>query len=187
MSKDLGISSRQYSIVLTIFYVPYILAEYPAALLMKRLGPHIMLPALTLSFGLVTALQGLVTSYGGLIACRIVLALTEGKPKFSEAEVAFSLMSILLFRWYHSFTMLVFVQLLRYARISTPVGCPRNSFAICPALTSNVQMHNSLLRHYFGRCIRWSLRCSTSQSRRCLGPSWLGYVLGHSTHTNQHH
>lgn len=81
LSKDLGISSRQYSIVLTIFYVPYILAEYPAALLMKRLGPHIMLPALTLSFGLVTALQGLVTSYGGLIACRIVLAITEGKPK----------------------------------------------------------------------------------------------------------
>ncbi|KAK9894476.1 MFS general substrate transporter [Cystobasidium minutum MCA 4210] len=78
LSKELGISSRQYSIVLTIFYIPYILAEYPAALLMKKLGPHIMLPALTLSFGLVTALQGLVTSYGGLIACRLVLAVTEG-------------------------------------------------------------------------------------------------------------
>lgn len=80
LSKDLGISSKQYSIVLTIFYVPYILAEYPAALLMKKLGPHIMLPALTLSFGLVTALQGLVTSYAGLIVCRLVLAVTEGKP-----------------------------------------------------------------------------------------------------------
>ena len=84
LSKDLGISSKQYSIVLTIFYIPYILAEYPAALLMKKLGPHIMLPALTLSFGLVTALQGLVTSYGGLIACRLVLAVTEGELVTSQ-------------------------------------------------------------------------------------------------------
>lgn len=72
-------SGRQYSIILTVFYVPYILAEYPAALLLKKLGPHRMLPALTIAFGLTTALQGLVTSYGGLFACRIVLALTEGR------------------------------------------------------------------------------------------------------------
>lgn len=49
---------------------------------MKKLGPHLMLPALTICFGLTTALQGLVTSYGGLIACRIVLALTEGEMAF---------------------------------------------------------------------------------------------------------
>lgn len=97
LSKELGISSRQYSIVLTIFYIPYILAEYPAALLMKKLGPHIMLPALTLSFGLVTALQGLVTSYGGLIACRLVLAVTEGTPISTSCYITSRANSLLLF------------------------------------------------------------------------------------------
>ena len=41
-------------------------------------GPHIMLPTLVVSWGLVTTFQGFVHNYSGLIAARFFLGLTEG-------------------------------------------------------------------------------------------------------------
>ncbi|WRT63133.1 uncharacterized protein IL334_000036 [Kwoniella shivajii] len=41
-------------------------------------GPHLLLPTLVMSWGLVTLFQGFVNSYGGLIAARFFLGLTEG-------------------------------------------------------------------------------------------------------------
>ena len=37
LQKDLGLTNRQYSIALTVTYVPYIAAELPLTLLMKRM------------------------------------------------------------------------------------------------------------------------------------------------------
>jgi hypothetical protein len=34
--KDLGLSNRQYSIALTVTYIPYIVAELPLTLAMKK-------------------------------------------------------------------------------------------------------------------------------------------------------
>ena len=78
LQTDLGLTNRQYSIVLTVTYVPYIVAELPLTLAMRAVGPHRLLPALVCSWGLVTTLQGLVTSYGGLLAARFFLGLCEG-------------------------------------------------------------------------------------------------------------
>lgn len=41
-------------------------------------GPHILLPTLVISWGLVTTFQGFVHNYAGLIAARFFLGLTEG-------------------------------------------------------------------------------------------------------------
>jgi hypothetical protein len=41
-------------------------------------GPNIMIPALVVSWGLVTTFQGFINSYGGLLAARFFLGLTEG-------------------------------------------------------------------------------------------------------------
>jgi hypothetical protein len=35
LQKDLGISNHQYSVALTVTYVPYILAELPSNLVLK--------------------------------------------------------------------------------------------------------------------------------------------------------
>lgn len=58
--------------------VPYIAAEYPLTLTIKKFGPNRVLPLLVASWGLVCCLQGLVTSYSGLLAARFFLGLTEG-------------------------------------------------------------------------------------------------------------
>ena len=47
-------------------------------LLMKKLGPRVTLPAMVTLWGMVTACQGAVKSYGGLLACRFFLGALEG-------------------------------------------------------------------------------------------------------------
>jgi MFS family permease len=41
-------------------------------------GPNILIPALVVSWGIVTTFQGFVSSYEGLLATRFFLGLTEG-------------------------------------------------------------------------------------------------------------
>ncbi|KAF8604714.1 MFS general substrate transporter [Ceratobasidium sp. AG-I] len=78
LQKDLKMSNHQYSIVLTVTYVPYIACELPSNLLIKKVGPHRLLPGIVFAWGIVTALQGLVHNYSGLIATRFFLGLCEG-------------------------------------------------------------------------------------------------------------
>ncbi len=42
------------------------------------IGPNYLLPTILISWGVVTTLQGVVTSYGGLLACRFFLGVFEG-------------------------------------------------------------------------------------------------------------
>jgi MFS family permease len=81
LQKDLHLTDRQYQICVTVLYVPYIVAELPANLLLRRIGPRIMMPTLLTLWGIVVTLQGLVTSYAGLATVRAFLGLVEG-PMF---------------------------------------------------------------------------------------------------------
>ncbi|KAG0143246.1 hypothetical protein CROQUDRAFT_66388 [Cronartium quercuum f. sp. fusiforme G11] len=78
LQKGLGLSEFQYSMALTTTYIPYIAAEIPANLFLKKIGPHIILPTIVAIWGIITACQGLVTSYAGLVAARFFLGLVEG-------------------------------------------------------------------------------------------------------------
>ncbi|KAG8703948.1 hypothetical protein FRC08_002539 [Ceratobasidium sp. 394] len=78
LQTDLKMTNKQYSTVLTITYVPYIACELPSNLVLKKIGPHRLLPGIVFLWGLVTALQGLVHNYSGLIATRFFLGLCEG-------------------------------------------------------------------------------------------------------------
>ena len=78
LQTDLKMSDFQYSLALTITYIPYIAVEIPAGLILKRVGANILLPTMVTLWGLITTLQGLVTSYHGLLAARFFLGLVEG-------------------------------------------------------------------------------------------------------------
>ncbi|OBT54896.1 hypothetical protein VE04_04891 [Pseudogymnoascus sp. 24MN13] len=78
LQKDLGISDTQYQIAITVTYVPYIAAELPSNLILKKIGPRIMLPGMVLAWGIVTTLQSQIKTYSGLLACRFFLGLCEG-------------------------------------------------------------------------------------------------------------
>lgn len=67
-----------FSMALTVTFIPYILVELPSNLLLHRIGAGIQIPFLVSVWGLITCLQGLVTSYSGLLAARFCLGLIEG-------------------------------------------------------------------------------------------------------------
>ncbi|KAJ7649725.1 major facilitator superfamily domain-containing protein [Roridomyces roridus] len=78
LQTDLKMSNKQYTIALTVTYVTYVASELPSNLVLKRIGPNILLPSVMILWGLVATLQGIVTSYHGLLVCRFFIGLFEG-------------------------------------------------------------------------------------------------------------
>ncbi|EAW08972.1 putative MFS transporter [Aspergillus clavatus NRRL 1] len=78
LEKDLKLTDLQYKTAITVTYVPYVLSELPSNLLLKIIGPRILLPTLCALWGLVTTLQSQVHNYPGFLACRFFLGLLEG-------------------------------------------------------------------------------------------------------------
>ncbi|KAK0221330.1 major facilitator superfamily domain-containing protein [Armillaria fumosa] len=78
LQRDLQMTNNQYSIALTVTYVMNLAAELPSNLLLRVIGPNYLLPTIMTSLGVITTLQGVVTSYGGLLACRFFLGVFEG-------------------------------------------------------------------------------------------------------------
>ncbi|WAQ87751.1 hypothetical protein PtA15_8A657 [Puccinia triticina] len=61
LQKDLRMTDHDFSMALTITFIPYILIELPSNLLVKRIGAGIQIPLIVTIWGLITCLQGLVT------------------------------------------------------------------------------------------------------------------------------
>ncbi|KAJ3503782.1 hypothetical protein NLJ89_g8279 [Agrocybe chaxingu] len=84
LQRDLRLTDREYQICVTVLYVPYICAELPSNLVLRRIGPQRLMPTLLTAWGVVVTLQGtsgLVSSFAGLVVVRAVLGLIEG-PMF---------------------------------------------------------------------------------------------------------
>ncbi|KAL4883208.1 major facilitator superfamily domain-containing protein [Aspergillus karnatakaensis] len=78
LDTDLNLSDYQYKVAITVTYVPYIAAELPSNLILKKIGPRVLLPTLCTSWGLVTVLQCKAHNFAGFVACRFFLGLCEG-------------------------------------------------------------------------------------------------------------
>ncbi|CBF81477.1 allantoate permease family MFS transporter [Aspergillus nidulans FGSC A4] len=78
LEEDLGLEGDQYQIAVSILFVTYILSELPSNLVIKKFTPSRWLSFITTAWGIVATLTGMVQSYGGLIACRIILGALEG-------------------------------------------------------------------------------------------------------------
>ncbi|KAF8343835.1 MFS general substrate transporter [Cantharellus anzutake] len=76
--EDLHMSSYRFSVVLSLFFIPFLLIELISNFFFKRIGAQIFIPGLVIAWGIVETFQGFVTSYHGLIICRLFLGLTEG-------------------------------------------------------------------------------------------------------------
>jgi MFS family permease len=78
LEKDLGLNASQWQVAVSILFVTYILSELPSNLVLKKLRPSRWIAFITTAWGIIATLTGIVQSYGGLIACRLLLGAVEG-------------------------------------------------------------------------------------------------------------
>lgn len=77
MDTDLHFKPGQYNLLLSIFFVPYVLFAPPVAMLGKRFGPSRVLPIMMCCFGSCTLLAASTTNFGGIFALRWFLGMAE--------------------------------------------------------------------------------------------------------------
>ncbi|OAQ60084.1 retrograde regulation protein 2 [Purpureocillium lilacinum] len=73
MSVDLEMIGNRYSLVVLLFFVPYVLFQPPVTVLLRKIGPKPFLAATTLVWGLATIASGFVKSWSDLIPLRLIL------------------------------------------------------------------------------------------------------------------
>ncbi|ETN41099.1 uncharacterized protein HMPREF1541_03034 [Cyphellophora europaea CBS 101466] len=78
LEDDLGLTGDQFQVSVSILFVTYVLSELPSNLVIKKLRPSRWIAFITTGWGIVATLTGVVQSYGGLIACRLILGALEG-------------------------------------------------------------------------------------------------------------
>ena len=74
---QLNLTGQRYNVAVALFFVPYVLMEFPSNILLKYFSPSRWISRIMVSWGIVTICTAAVTTYGGLLAARIILGLCE--------------------------------------------------------------------------------------------------------------
>ncbi|KZL71743.1 major facilitator superfamily transporter [Colletotrichum incanum] len=77
LERDLNLEGNQFQVAVSILFVTYIIFEVPSNLVLKLFTPRRWIAFITVSWGIIATLTGLVNSYGALIACRLLLGAVE--------------------------------------------------------------------------------------------------------------
>ncbi|KAH7325632.1 major facilitator superfamily transporter [Stachybotrys elegans] len=75
--QQLSLTGQRYNVAVALFFVPYVLMEFPSNILLKYFSPSKWISRIMVSWGIVTVCTAAVTTYGGLLAVRILLGLAE--------------------------------------------------------------------------------------------------------------
>lgn len=78
LTKSLHMTGNEYLTGLTIFFIGYISLEVVWNIILKRVGPKLWLPTITVIWGIIATLQGIVVNKAGFFVVRAFLGLAEG-------------------------------------------------------------------------------------------------------------
>ncbi|KAF1961134.1 MFS general substrate transporter [Byssothecium circinans] len=78
LAEDLNLSDVQWNVVLSVFFVPYVLLEVPSNMLLKKFKrPSVYLGILVTIWGIIMTMMGVVKNFAGLLVTRILLGTFE--------------------------------------------------------------------------------------------------------------
>ncbi|KAJ5151705.1 hypothetical protein N7492_010000 [Penicillium capsulatum] len=73
---ELGVGNR-YSIVVLMFFVPYIIFQPPMTILIRKIGPTLFLGTIVMSWAVIMIGTGFVKNWGQLVGLRVLLGVLE--------------------------------------------------------------------------------------------------------------
>lgn len=77
IEDDLNMHAEQWNIMLSIFYIPFVLCAFPITFIIKRFNAATVIPILMFGFGSLTLCCAAVTNFGGLMTVRWFLGMAE--------------------------------------------------------------------------------------------------------------
>lgn len=77
MSTDLVMTGSRDSVVVLLFFIPYVLFQPPSTTVLRKVGPRLFLSLTTLVWGLATIASGFVRNWSELISPRLILGACE--------------------------------------------------------------------------------------------------------------
>lgn len=77
MGVDLVLTGNRYSVMVLVFFITYVLLQPPATVVLRKVGPRIFLPTITLLWGCCMICFGFVTKWTDLIPLRLILGIFE--------------------------------------------------------------------------------------------------------------
>lgn len=79
MDNDLGFDKgNRYTIALIVFFVAYMVCEVPTTLMLRRIGPRILLTVLPLCYGASVLATGFAGDWRVVVVCRTLIGVFEG-------------------------------------------------------------------------------------------------------------
>ena len=73
LERDLGLTGYDYNMILSMFYVSYILFEIPSNIACKMIGPGWFIPGISVGFGAVSIATAFVHTRAQICAVRFIL------------------------------------------------------------------------------------------------------------------
>jgi hypothetical protein len=78
LPQDLNMKQVDYNVAVSIFFIPFILAEVPSNMLLHMFNrPSLYMGAIVTIWGTIMTLTGVIQNYAGLLAVRFFLGLFE--------------------------------------------------------------------------------------------------------------
>lgn len=77
LEDDFGFTSTQYSVVVLIFFVSYLIFEIPSNMILHRVRPSLYLPGIAILWGTIATCMGAVQNTNQLVALRFLLGAAE--------------------------------------------------------------------------------------------------------------
>lgn len=77
MGVDLNLTGSRYSIIVLVFFITYVALQPLATVVLRKIGPRIFLPTITLLWGATMISFGLVKKWADLVPLRLILGSFE--------------------------------------------------------------------------------------------------------------
>lgn len=77
MGVDLVLIGSRYSIIVLVFFLTYTLLQPPATVVLRKIGPRIFLPSITILWGITMICSGFVKTWDQMVPLRLVLGIFE--------------------------------------------------------------------------------------------------------------